>query len=65
MPLQDLLDQFSNAVLILVGSRAIPSNPGVIRRESALDLVRKNGQTVGGHVGVILDVLNEPPCQDH
>lgn len=61
MPLQDLLDQFGNAALVLVGPRTIPRNPCVIRRESALDLVRKDGQTIGSHVGVILDVLNEPP----
>lgn len=65
MPLQYLLDQFSDAAFILVRSGAIPSNPGVIRRESALDFVGEDGQTVGSHMGVILDILNEPPCQDH
>lgn len=61
--LQNLLDQLGNAALIFESPRVVPCNPSVVGRESSLDLVLQQSQSVGTHFGVILNVLNEPPCE--
>jgi hypothetical protein len=61
MPLNNLLNQIGNSTLILESTRMIPFNPTVIRRESTLDAILQDGETVGAHFSVILNILNEPP----
>jgi hypothetical protein len=61
MSLNNLLNQIGNSTLILESTRVIPFNPTVIRRESTLDGILQDGETVGAHFSVILDILDEPP----
>jgi hypothetical protein len=61
MSLNNLLNQIGNSRLILESTRVIPFNPSIIRRESTLDGILQDGETVRTHFSVILDILNEPP----
>jgi hypothetical protein len=61
MPLNNLLNQIGNSTLILESTRMIPFNPTVIRRESTLDGILQDGETVRAHFSVILNILDKPP----
>jgi hypothetical protein len=61
MSLQDFLDQLHHAALILECAGMVPLYPSIVGRESALDLIVEDGEAVRAHLGVVLDVLDEPP----
>jgi len=61
MSLNNFLNQIGNSTLILESTRVIPFHPTVIRRESTLDGVLQDGETIWTHFSVILDILDEPP----
>jgi hypothetical protein len=61
MSLNNLLNQIGNSTLILESTRMIPFNPTVICRESTLDGILQDGESVRTHFSVILDILDEPP----
>ena len=61
MTLEDLLDDLSDGAGVGVGLGVVPGDPSVVLRESALDRLRQDGETIRGHEGVILDVLQHPP----
>lgn len=62
MSLQNLLDQLHHTALVLESPSMVPFHPSIVGRESALDLIIEDGEAVRAHLGVVLDVLNEPPC---
>jgi hypothetical protein len=61
VPLDNLLNQIGNSRLVLESTRMIPFNPSIIRRESTLDGILKDGESIGAHFSVILNILDKPP----
>lgn len=59
--LKDLLDDIGDGRFDLVGLGVVEGNPLVVEREATLDLVGEDGETVGRHVDVVLDVLKHEP----
>lgn len=61
--LQNLLDQLGHGAGIGVSLLVVPSDPRVVCREPSLDAVLQDRLAVRAHLGVVLDVLTEPPCK--
>jgi hypothetical protein len=62
MTLNDLLNKLRDRRLVLESPWVIPFNPSVVRWESPLDGILQKLSSVRAHLGVILDILDEPPC---